>query len=156
MESGNEAEVRDEESDPLIVSLRQEVEEYKNQIKLLKTQLYVESGLRDGVLAGELDALVESHAQMSESALDELIEIMGKRRGHEVSLSEQLMQSRIESPLNRITDDDNADNKTGKKKDESVSTVKLKVGEGFKSFSFQEESDRILIKPIINKKKARR
>jgi hypothetical protein len=110
----------------------------------LKAQVYVESGLRDGILVGEHDALVEMHSTMTESSLDELIDVVATRRSR-VSASEDIMKNRVQSPVLRVNDDDKADEQNN---DDVIVSVKTK--EGSHAVTVTEDRTKVVITPKIN------
>lgn len=125
------------------------VAELEAEVLSLKAQLFVESGLRDGILAGERDALVEAHTEMSESTLDELIEATSKRRSR-VNVSEELLKHQLEpkdsegKPAGLSTDDD-------KHADANVDEYKVsvKTETGTHVVKLQDDNEPVTVTPKL-------
>lgn len=122
------------------------VAELETQVLSLKAQVYVESGLRDCILVGERDALVEMHMAMKESSLDDLMAAVASRRSRVSTTDvEEVLKHKVESPVLRISDDDNADKHNS---DDIIVSVKTK--EGAHSVTVAEDHTKVTITPKLH------
>jgi hypothetical protein len=115
------------------------VSELEAEVVSLKAELYVETGLADGILTGERDSLIEMHEGMAESSLDDLLGRLRERRSSVGSPSEKLRGLVKNDKATRTDDDKNADDKVT-----SGTTVSVRTEQGSHSVTVNDDDDTVI------------